>query len=142
MSLVLALGRSIVLTLAVLFSATSSSCATGHRSTVPAGFVLVASHTVDPSATRASVEPHTNGRLRAIVVAASGNRVELRAVRVVFADEDVLEFAIDESMREGDSTRVLELPTRYRAVREVVFLYLVAPEARRARGTLHVYGLR
>jgi hypothetical protein len=142
MSLVLALGRSIVLSLAMLFAASSGSCARSHRSTVPAGFVVVASHSVDPSATRGAVEPHTPGRLRAIVVAASGNRVQLRSVSVVFADEDVLEFAIDETLHEGESTRVLELPTRYRAVREVVFHYLVAPEARRARGTLHVYGLR
>lgn len=69
----------------------------------------------------------------------SGAPVTLFTVRVVYVNDDVIEFSIQERMSPGQCTRALELPTNYRSVRAVELTYRAEPGARPGLARFHVY---
>lgn len=125
----------------VLLASVLAGCATSGA--VPPGFFEVESRIVRPDrhAITAYVDS-SNRHFRAIALQATGHAVVVQRVRVVYTQDDFVDFTEPVVLRAGQCSEPLPLPGNYRSVRVIEISYDVPTNVRATGGRLHVFALR
>jgi hypothetical protein len=113
------------------------------RNAVTPGFAVVETAAVDPARTSERIEiDGAHRRLRSVTVMVTGRRLFIERVSVQYSNSDVIEFAVDERVEAGATTRAFDLPGNYRSVRAVEVSYRAETPFAHGLVHLHVYGRR
>ena len=106
------------------------------------GWELLGRREVDFGAER-DVIPVTasEGRFKRIRLHVSGNGIDLQDLDVTFGNGEKQDVKVRETIREGGTTRVIDLPGEARVIRSVALTYKVAKRlAGRGKATVAVWG--
>ncbi|MBL8682859.1 MAG: hypothetical protein JNK05_27080 [Myxococcales bacterium] len=116
-------------------------CATARA--VPPGYFEVESREVraDRRALNVRVSEYDR-RFRAIALQATGHAILVERVRVVYTQDDFVDFTEPVALDAGQCSDPLPLPGNYRSVRAVEVAYRVPSSVRVSGGRLHVFALR
>ncbi|MEO5985103.1 MAG: hypothetical protein ABIP80_06325 [Ferruginibacter sp.] len=119
------------------------SCGSSRRTlTIEEGWELLGELTVDFARDKDNLDINSSTRYTALRFKVENREVKIRDLKIVFANLDKLEPAIDEVVPADQYSKILELGPEGKEVRSVEFKYRTTGNILKGRGKVLIFGKR